>query len=167
MRFRKERKLLLIILGILLLIQLPWYFVVQAIVDKTQVKTVATVIAIGHEAANCTGDAYAQDGHDPTCDHSDRLYPIFSYVDQSGKKHVQSDQFFGEYKQDNPVGKLFGKKVGEKVTAYYSKNQPDKPLFMDSLLAYTAWLIPIFIAILVFVAYVALLIWGRFGPKSP
>jgi|GEM_PF-2471636 len=144
----KVRKIILIIGCALLVIQLPWFFVVQAMVTKSRVKTTATVIGIVSEDAGCTGDTAAR--ADSTCDHSARQYPVYAYTDASGHRHEQDDRFFGEYKQNNPLRGLFWKDVGDTVTAYYSKDKPQQVLFMAGPLAYTAWLIPLYSALTLF-----------------
>jgi len=146
----KAQKILLIIGVGLLLIQLPWFLVVQAIVNKTQTKTTATVTRIESEDAGCNGDRPGRP--DPTCDHSPREYAVYEYHDNTGKKYEQDDRFFGEYKRNNPLRGLFWKDVGDKVTAYYTKDKPQEVLFMAGPLAYTAWLIPLYIAIPTFIA---------------
>lgn len=151
MTLPKSQKILLIISIGLLLIQLPWFFVIQSIVNKSQVKTIATVIRIESNDAGCTGDRPSRP--DPTCDHSPREYPVYEYYDNSGKRYEQDDRFFGEYKRNNPMRELFWKDVGDKVNAYYTKDKPQEVLFMAGPLAYTAWLIPFYIAIPVFTAF--------------
>lgn len=151
MKSQKAQKILLVIGVVLLVIQLPWYIVVQAYANKTQYKTIATVIRIDSQATRCTGDRLGRP--DSTCDHSDRLYPVYEYFDQQGKRHEQDDRFFGEYKENNPLGKLFLKKVGDKVPAYYTKDRPQEVVFMASPYAYTAWYTPLYIAIPVFIAF--------------
>jgi hypothetical protein len=141
----KIQKVLCIIGIALLVIEIPWFIVTQIIADKTQTRTTATVIRVDHTAANCTGDSGARP--DPTCDHSDILYPVFEYYDKQGMRHVQSDQYLDGFKQNNPLGKIFGHQVGDTVTAYYTNGKPDQIVFMDGLLAYSAWLIPLFLAI--------------------
>ena len=140
----KTQKILLIIGAGLLLLQLPWFFIVQSLVEKTQTRTVATVIRIEGTDAGCTGDQ--QGRSDPTCDHSQRQYPVYEYFDKSGKRYEQDDRFFGEYKQNNPLRRLFWKDVGDSVTAYYTNNKPQEVLFMAGPLAYTAWFIPLYLA---------------------
>ncbi len=161
MSLRKTRKILLIIGGGLLILQIPWYPVAQIIADRTLTKTTATVIRIDHTSANCTGDAVY--GYDHTCDHSDRLYPVYAYYDQQGNRYVQDDRFFGEFKQNNPLRKILGKKVGDTVTAYYTKGKPAEVVFMASLTAYSAWLIPLFIAVPILVVDLVLYLIIRFG----
>src|SRR4051812_12656731 len=119
MNSQKAQKILQIVGMVLLVIQLPWYFVIQAFVNKTQNKTTATVIRIERQPSVCSGDRYGR--LDPSCDHSDRLYPVYEYFDIHGKRYEQGDRFFGEYKKGNPLGKLFLKKVGDKVPVYYTK----------------------------------------------
>jgi hypothetical protein len=156
MSLPKARKILLVIGVGLLLVQIPWFLVIQAIVNKTQVKTVATVIRIESKDAGCTGDR--PDRPDSTCDHSPREYPVYEYTDASGKRYEQDDRFFGEYKQNNPIRGLFWKDVGDKVTAYYTKDKPQKVLFMAGPLAYTAWLIPLYVSIPILIAMITLVI---------
>jgi hypothetical protein len=55
--------------------------------------------------------------------------------------------FFGEYKQNNPLRGLFWKDVGDTVTAYYMNNDPEAVLFMAGPLAYSAWLVTLYVAI--------------------
>src|SRR5581483_9950723 len=116
----------------LLALEIPWFVVTQLLVSHSQVKTTATVIRLDHSDANCTGDAIY--GYDRTCDHSDVIYPVYAYRDSTGKRHIQDDRYFGAFKQNNPLGKIFRKKVGDTVTAYYSKNNPGSALFMASTL---------------------------------
>ncbi|HET7640451.1 MAG TPA: hypothetical protein VFK47_17125, partial [Ktedonobacteraceae bacterium] len=80
----KAQKIILIIGTGLLVIQLPWFFVIQSIVNKTQIKTTATVIRIESKDAGCTGDGPGRP--DPTCDHSPREYPVYEYYDKTGKR---------------------------------------------------------------------------------
>ena len=144
MNLNKFRNLLVISIIVLFGIQLPWYFVVQYIVNKTQTKTIATVIRIEIKDAGCSGDLRSK--YSVTCDHSKRRYPVYEYFDSTGKKYEQDDRFFGQYKQNNPLKKLLLKKVGDKVPAYYTKNKPQEVLFMASPFAYTAWLIPLYVS---------------------
>lgn len=154
-----SRKILLIIGIGLLIIQLPWYFVIQSIVSKTQTKTTATVIRIESIDAGCTGDRPSKP--DPTCDHSPREYPVYEYFATSGKRYEQDDRFFGEYKQNNPLRVLFWKDIGDKVTANYTKDKPQDVLFMAGPLAYTAWLIPLYFAVPVLIAFGVLIVIQR------
>jgi len=147
---RNASKILLIVAGVLLGLQLPWFFVIQAIVDKTQTKTTATVIRIDRKLANCTGDSPGSP--DPTCDHSDIRFPVYEYFDSTGKRYEKSDEYLGEYKENNPLWKVFGKEVGEKVTAYYDKGKPEGAVFMAGPGAYTAWLIPLYLTFPVLIA---------------
>lgn len=156
MTLPKTRKVLLIIGLGLLLLQLPWFFVVQTMVNRTELKTTATVIRIESTDAHCTGDR--QGRSDPTCDHSLQQYPVYEYYDATGKRHEQDDRFFGAYKQNNPLRRLFWKEVGDTATAYYTQEKPQEVLFMASPLAYTAWLIPLYIAGPVFIALAMLVI---------
>jgi hypothetical protein len=142
---KKAQKILLITGLVLLVNQPPWYFGVQAFVNKTQTRTTATVIRIESEDARCTGDRPGRP--DPTCDRSPREYPVYEYYDKTGKRYEQDDRYFGEYKQNNPIRGLFWKEVDETVTAYYTTGKPEEVLFMASPLAYTAWLIPLYLAI--------------------
>lgn len=164
MALPKTQKILLIIGVGLLLIQLPWFFAIQSIVNTSQVKTVGTVIRIESKDAECTGDRPGRP--DPTCDHSPREHPVYEYYDSSGKRYEQDDRFFGEYKRNNPLRGLFWKDVGDKVTAYYPKDKPQEVLFMAGPLAYTAWLIPFYIAIPVFAAFGAILVINKLKKQS-
>ena len=141
---RKAQKILLIIGVGLLVLQIPWYFVVLAAGNKTMTKTAATVIRIDRIPSNCYGSF---------CDRSDTLFPVYEYVDQQGRRHEQDDRYFGAFKQNNPLGKLFMKRVGDTVAAYYTKDKPDEVVFMASVAAYTALLIPLYLAVLVLIAY--------------
>ncbi len=152
----KAQKILLVIVVGLLIIQLPWFLVIQSVINNTQAKTTATVIRIESKDAGCTGDRPGRS--DPTCDHSPREYPVYEYYDSSGKKYEQDDRFFGEYKQNNPIRGLFWKEVGDKVTAYYTKDKPLEVIFMAGPPAYTVWLIPLYVAIPVLIAATALVI---------
>lgn len=145
MTLPKARKILLILGLVLLLVQLPWFFVVQHMVNTSEVKTTATVIRIESSGSNCTETTNL-------CDHSPREYPVYAFYDTAGHRQQQDDRYFGEYKQHNPLRALFWKNVGDKVTAYYPKDRPDQVLFMAGPLAYSAWLIPLYIAIPVFFA---------------
>jgi hypothetical protein len=149
MTLSKAQKIILVIGIGLLIIQVPWFLVVQSIINKSQVKTIATVIRIESKDAGCTGDRLGRP--DPTCDHSPREYPVYDYYDNTGKRYEQDDKYFGEYKRNNPLRGLFWKDVGDKVTAYYTKDKPQEVLFMAGPLAYTAWLIPLYVAILTFI----------------
>ena len=145
MKIPKGHKLILVIGAGLLVLQVPWFFVMQAIVGKTQTKTVATVIRIESREAGCTGD---QAGRvDPTCDHSARQFPVYGYYDAAGRRHEQDDKSFGEYKTNNPLRKLFWKDVGAKVPVYYTTDKPQEALFMAGPLAYTPWLVPLYLAV--------------------
>ena len=97
MALRKIQKILLIAGVALVVVQVPWYFAVQAYVNKTQNRTTATVVKIVSMDAGCTGDWIGRP--DPTCDHSPREYPVYEYYDDRGQKHQQDDRFLGEYKQ--------------------------------------------------------------------
>ncbi len=163
MKNYKAQKILLTVSTVILFVQLPWFFVVQAIVNRTQTKTSATVIRIESKDAGCTGDRIGRP--DPTCDHSLRQYPVYEYYDVTGKRYEQDDRFFGEYKQNNPIRSLFWKNVGDKVTAYYTKDKPQEVLFMTGPLAYTAWLIPLYLAIPTFIAYVVIMAINKY--KNP
>jgi hypothetical protein len=149
----KTHKVLTLIIGLLVL-QVPWYVVIQLYANKTQVKTTATVIRLDKAAADCTGDRRGRP--DPTCDHSDRVFPVYEYFDQSGHRYEQDDQYFGEYKENNPLGFL-RKDVGDKVPAYYTKDKPQEVLFMASPYAYTAWLVPLYIASITAAVYGAVI----------
>jgi hypothetical protein len=144
MTLQKSQKILLVTGLVLLAVQLPWYFVVQAFVNKTQVQTTATVIRIESAGAGCSGDRVGRP--DPTCDHSQKEYPVYEYFDKAGNKYEQDDKFFGEYKKNNPLRGLFWKDVGERVKAYYTEDKPKEVLFMAGPLAYAAWLLPLYIA---------------------
>jgi len=144
---------LLIIAVVLLLLQIPWYAAIQLIVDKTLVKTMATVISEGHYSSGCT---------ESLCDHSAVIAPIYAYKAENGKTYTQSDQYLGGYKQNNPLIHLFGRKVGDKVTAYYSKDNPNGATFMTGPLAYTAFLIPLYFAIIVALVAGIAAIYGYF-----
>lgn len=148
----KIQKILFIAGTALIIAQMPWYIAVQAYVNKTQVKTSATVIRIDRKDAGCTGDRAGRP--DQTCDHSDRLYPVYEYFDQHGVRHEQDDKFLGEYKENNPLGQLFLKRVGDEVPAYYTKDKPEEVVFMASPYAYTAWLLPLYLAI------TTVVVWG-------
>lgn len=150
MTLKRTQKILLIIGVALLAIQLPWYYAVQAYTNKTQTKTTATVIRIVSEDSGCTGDRPGR--LDPTCDHSPREYPVYEYYDDSGQRYEQDDRFFGEYKQNNPIRGLFWKEIGDSVTAYYTTDKPEEVIFMAGPLAYTAWIIPLYLAIPTFIA---------------
>ncbi len=150
MTIPKAKKILMIFGLGLIVIQLPWYLVVQSIVNKTQTKTTATVIRIESKDAGCTGDKSSRP--DLTCDHSPREYPVYEYSDASGARYEQDDRFFGEYKQNNPLRGLFWKDIGDKVDVYYTKDKPQEALFMAGPLAYAAWLIPLYIAAPVLIA---------------
>lgn len=143
-----QRKLLLAGI-ILLVIQIPWFFGAQILASKQMTKTTATVIRIEGIHTHCTGDRSSR--RDFTCDHSQRLYPVYEYFDAQGHSYVQDDRYFGEYKQGNPLGRLFLKHVGDKVTAYYTHDKPQEVLFMASPYAYAAWLIPAYLATTLFV----------------
>ena len=139
----------LLLAGIsLLVLQIPWFFGAQLLAAKQMTKTTATVIRIDGTHTTCTGDSSRR--YDLTCDHSQQLYPVYEYTDAQGHRYVQDDKYFGAYKQNNPLGKLFLKHVGDKVTAYYTHNKPEEVLFMASPYAYTAWFIPAYIALPVF-----------------
>lgn len=127
-------------------------------------KTTATVIRIGGIDASCTGDRSGR--RDFTCDHSQRLYPVYEYFDSHGQRYVQDDRYFGEYKQGNPLGKLFLKQVGDKVTAYYTHDKPQEVLFMASLYAYAAWLIPVYFAATLFLVLGAIPIARKLVQQS-
>jgi len=132
-------------------------------VNKTQTKTTATVIRIASRDARCTGDR--PDRADPTCDHSPREYPVYEYYDSSGKRYEQDDRFLGEYKQNNPLRSLFWKGVGDKTTAYYTKDKPHKVTFMAGPLAYAAWLVPLYVALHTLLIAGALVILQKLRPK--
>lgn len=132
-----------IVIGIglgLLVVQVFWFIGVQAYANRTLIKTTATVVRVERQYSGC---AVSQ----KFCDRSDRLFPIYEYFDQSGKRYLQDDRFFGEYKQNNPLRKIFGKEVGDTVTAYYTNDNPKDVIFMASLTAYTAWLIPLYLSL--------------------
>lgn len=154
----KAQRILLIIGIVLLVIQLPWFFIVQSIVDKTQTKTVATVIRIESMGAGCTGSPSYKRQIDLTCDHSQREYPVYQYYDTSGARHEQDDRFFGEYKRNNPLRGLFWKDVGDTATAYYTKDKPKEVIFMAGPFAYTAWLVPLYVATPMLIASGALVV---------
>jgi hypothetical protein len=163
MTSRKAQKVLLIIGTALLVIEIPWYIVIQVIVDHTQTRTTAVVIQMSRTDTICTGDTPLQ--NDPTCDHSYLVYPVFAYHDQQGKRYVKSDQYLDGFKQNNPLGKLFGHHVGDKVTAYYTNGKPDQVVFMDGLLARTAWIIPLFLAIPALLIGFILYLVNRFSKR--
>jgi len=152
----KVRKFLLLAGVCLLLIQLPWFFVVQAIVNRTQTKVTATVVRIENMENGCTG-RYRRS----FCDRSPRQYPVYEYFDESGQRYEQDDRFFGEYKQNNPLRKVFWKEVGETVPAYYTNNKPGEALFMGGPFSYAAWLIPLYVAVIVFIAFAALVLVNK------
>ncbi len=151
MKAEKWRRRLPKIFLALLIIQIPWFAAVDMIANATSIRTTATVIRLESQDANCTGD---QPGvPDWTCDHSDRLYPVYEYYDEEGVRYELDDRFFGEYKENNPLAKLFLKQPGDQVTAYYSEDNPGGALFMSTPLAYTAWLIPIYASVPVLFVY--------------
>jgi len=164
MNVRKTKKVLSVAVLLLLLVQLPWYLVVQQIVNKTQTKTTATVIRIESKKTICTGDR--SNRLDPTCDRSPREYPIYEYFDESGNRLEQNDEFFGEYKQNNPLRVLFWREVGDTVPAYYTKDKPEEVVFMAGPLAYTAWLIPLYLALPVSMGYLSLAAYDRFRSRG-
>lgn len=155
----KLRKVLLAAGITLFAIQLPWFVVVQTLVNRSQIKTTATVIRIERNDAGCTGDKFRR--IDPTCDHSYRLFPVYEYYDNSGKRYEQDDRFLGEYKENNPLRSIFGKNVGDKTTAYYSKDKSQEVLFMSGPFSYAAWLIPIFIALPALVLFIVISVYIR------
>jgi hypothetical protein len=159
MRIHKARKILLIIGIVLIIVQLPWYVAVQTYAGKTQARTTATVIRLDRKEPGCTGDTYIRP--DRTCDHSDRLYPVYEYFDLTGKRYEQDDRFFGEYKEDNPLGKFLQKHVGDTVTAYYTRGKPQEVIFMAGPVAYTAWLLPLYLALPVFIAFAVCYVISR------
>jgi hypothetical protein len=129
----------------LFILQVPWFIGAQMLVGKTQVKTTATVVRISSAGPGCTSRV---------CDHSSRLYPVYEYFDRQGTRHEQDDRYFGEFKQANPLRGIFGKEVGDKVTAYYTPDRPEEVLFMTGPLAYSAWILPSYFA------SAALLVWA-------
>ena len=141
MSFVKAEKILKIICLTLLVVQIPWYVTVQIIVNRTQSKTTATVISVQRKSSGCPFT------RNNICDGSDKLIPVYEYYDSKGTRHEVDDRFFGEFKQNNPLRIIFGKEKGDKVTAYYTKTKPDEVLFMTGPFAYTAWLIPLYLTI--------------------
>jgi len=120
------------------IIQIPFYL--YGI--KDQVRTTATVIRIDRSDAGCTGDRpYRQD---PTCDHSDRLVPVYEYYDLQGNRYEQDDRFFGEYKENNPLIGLLGVELGDEVPAFYTEDNPEQILFMSSIVS---WMSSVFLPI--------------------
>lgn len=145
MTAKKVQKIAFIAWVALCILQVPWFIGAQILVSKTQIKTTATVVWISNVGSGCTGRNL--------CDRSSRLYPVYEYFDQQGSRHEQDDRYFGEFKQNNPLRGILGKEVGDKVTAYYTPDKPEEVLFMASLLAYTAWIVPSYLAT------AALIIW--------
>lgn len=129
-------KILIIISIILVAVQVPFYLYGM----KDQVKTTATVIRINRSGAGCTGDRPYRE--DPTCDHSDRLVPVYEYYDIKGDKYEQDDRFFGEYKENNPLRGLLGVEVGDEVPAFYTEDNPEQVLFMSSIVS---WMSSVFL----------------------
>jgi hypothetical protein len=78
---------------------------------------------------------------------------VYRYTDQQGQRHEHDDRYLDAFKQNNPLGKLFLKQVGDTVPAYYTKDKPDDVTFMASAAAYTAFLIPLYLAVPVLAAY--------------
>lgn len=146
-RTRKVQKILLVTGFVLLAVQIPWFFAAQLLASKSQVKTTATVVRIESNGNDCTANSRRS-----LCDRSDKQYPVYEFFDEHGTRYEQDDRFFGEYKENNVLGKLFLKQVGDTTTAYYSPGKPQEVLFMASLFAYSAWIIPSYFAALVFLA---------------
>ena len=159
MKPRKAHKILLIIAAGFLLLELPWFFVAQLIANRTMTKTEATVIKIVTLDSGCPDAPGRRQNY--LCDHSDRQYPVYEYFDKSGKRYEQDDRFFGEYKERNPLRILFWKDIGDKVTAYYTNDKPQEVLFMAGPAAYTAWIIPLYLAIPVFIVAVVFYIKNK------
>jgi hypothetical protein len=129
---------LFLVAGILLVIQIPWFFGATAIADKQMVKTTATVIRVDSVYVG-RGSARSVSGK--------TLIPVYEYYDRAGNRYEIDDRYFGSFKENNPLRGLFLKQVGDKATTYYPPEAPDQPLFMASLLAYSAWIIPLYLTI--------------------
>lgn len=162
MKKPKTPKILIIISLLLVVVQIPFYL--YGI--KDQVKTTATVIRIDRSGAGCTGDRPGRP--DPTCDHSDRLVPVYEYFDSDGNRYEQDDRFFGEYKENNPLRRVFGVEVGDEVPAFYTESNPEQVLFMSSI---ASWMTSVFLPatagiLLGFVGIVWLLITDKMKQKS-
>jgi hypothetical protein len=157
MTAQKVQKIAFIVWVTLVALQVPWFIGAQILVGKTEVRTTATVVRIANADANCTSTRL--------CDRSSRLYPVYEYFDQQGKRHEQDDRFFGEFKQNNPLRSIFAKQVGDVVTAYYTPNKPDEVLFMASLWAYTAWIIPSYFALAALLVWIGAIILQRMNAK--
>lgn len=164
MKKRKAAKILLIIAGILIAIQLPWFLVIQTIVNKTQIKTKATVIRIDKKETVCTGDRAGR--LDRTCDHSDIVFPVYEFFGPDGTRYEKSDEYLGEYKENNPLWKIFGREIGETATVYYEASKPETAVFMTGLPAYTAWLIPLYLSFPVLISSGVLFLISRFQIKK-
>jgi hypothetical protein len=140
MQRSKSGFVLFCIAGSLLVLQIPWFFGATVLAGKQMTKTTATVIRIDESGSGCGGSRML-------CDRSNVLVPVYEYFDESGKRYEMDDRYFGAFKRNNPFRPLFGKDVGDTVAAYYPPDNPEQVLFMASLLAYTAWLIPLYLAI--------------------
>ncbi len=136
----KSLKILLALVICLLLLQLPWFFIAQAIVNKTQTKTTATLIRYDSRPSNCRPRS-------TFCDPSVILYPVFEYYDTQGNRLEGDGKYLSEFKKANPLRFIFAEDVGDKVTAYYTPDKPSEVLFMTGIFAYPFWLIPLFLAL--------------------
>ncbi len=109
-------------------------------------KTTATVIRIDRERSYCP----PRQGF---CSRADALYPVYQYYDQRGNVHIASNRYLESYKEDNPLRLIDGKKVGDKVTAFYGKDDPKRVDFISGIPIYFVLLLPISLAISGIVAY--------------
>jgi hypothetical protein len=133
----KPKKLLLIAGLLCLLANIPWYIVITQKMNATLVKTTATVIEV-----RIIVDDSASEG---------QVYePIFEYKDATGHIYQQAGgETFGT---DNPLHSIFIPKVGQKVTAYYDKQDFSKASFMYGIFMQTVQWVPMMLGGLLLVS---------------
>lgn len=141
----KKHKVMLIILGVAIILEFPWYHYVIHRENQGAFKTTATVIRIDRERSYCPPRSF--------CSRADELYPVYQYYDQQGNVHIVDNRYLESYKEDNPLRLIDGKKVGDKVTAFYGKDDPKRVDFISGAPMYFALLLPISLAISGLVAY--------------
>ncbi len=152
---RSKKNKALVVLSILFVVQAVWFGVVEYFVNKSQTKTTATVIRIENVGNTCNFIGRS------LCDSSDLLYPVYEYYDLNGKRYVKDDRYLGEFKKNNPLRLIFGKQVGDKVTAYYTSDKPEEISFMGGIFSYVAWFIPLYITVIVLIGWCILYLLSR------
>lgn len=137
-----QKPRVLIFAVIFIVIQLAWYAAVEVYAHNYFTLTKATVTGF-EDTGKCSGNILIRSRERPC------TAPIYEYRRSDGTTAKYTDRYTTSFNERS----IFKKSKGDVVTAYSSRNINEEPFFRSGILANTAWLLPLYLAITLAIIY--------------